>query len=151
MPLRRATGWTTYLGVAVMTALLALYLVFAARYGFVLIGVGEPVAIGIGVALLVFPVLGLGVTVAELAFTIRAQRLATRLESEGGMPDDEVPIMPSGRVDRAAAAEIFPRYQRETEEAPDDWRSWFRLGLAYDANGDRRRARWAIRQAIRLS
>ena len=31
------------------------------------------------------------------------------------------------------------------------WDAWFRLALAYDASGDRRRARWATRQAIKLS
>ena len=36
------------------------------------------------------------------------------------------------------------------EAAPEDWRAWFRLGLAYDASGDRRRARKAIIRAISL-
>jgi len=36
------------------------------------------------------------------------------------------------------------------EAHPDDWRAWYRLGLAYDASGDRRRARGAVRQAIQL-
>ena len=34
--------------------------------------------------------------------------------------------------------------------SPDDWRAWYRLGLAYDASGDRRRAREAVRRAITL-
>ncbi len=46
---------------------------------------------------------------------------------------------------------MFPKYQAETEAAPEDWRTWYRLALAYDAAGDRRRARWATRQAIKLS
>jgi Flp pilus assembly protein TadD len=36
------------------------------------------------------------------------------------------------------------------EQDPASWRAWFRLGLAYDASGDRRRARGAIRRAIAL-
>jgi Flp pilus assembly protein TadD len=36
------------------------------------------------------------------------------------------------------------------ESAEDDWSAWFRLGLAYDDAGDRRRARAAMRTAIRL-
>jgi Flp pilus assembly protein TadD len=51
---------------------------------------------------------------------------------------------------RAAADEQFPRYQAEVTAAPESWRAWFRLGLAYDASGDRRRARHAIRTAISL-
>jgi hypothetical protein len=141
----------TKVAVAIMVALLVLYLVFAIRYGLLLIGVGEPVAVGLGVALFTLPLLALWALVAELLFAVRAERLGVRLDAEGGMPTEQLPELPSGRLDRAAAAELFPVYQAATEAAPDDWRSWFRLGLAYDAAGDRRRARWATRQAIRLS
>lgn len=137
--------------VAAMAALLVLYLVFAIRYGLLLIGVGEPVAIGLGVALFALPIVALWAMIAELRFAARAERLGARLEAEGGMPAEELPVRPSGRLDREAAARLFPVYQAEAEAAPDDWRSWFRLGLAYDAAGDRRRARWATRRAIRLS
>lgn len=137
--------------VAVMAALLALYLAFAIRYGFMLIGVGQPIGIALGVALLVFPVVAAGALVAELLFTVRADRLGRRLEAEGGLPEEQLAQRPSGRIDRAAADAVFPKYQRDAEEHPDDWRAWFRLGLAYDASGDRRRARWATRQAIKLS
>lgn len=141
----------TKIAVAVMVALLALYLVFAVRYGALLIGVGEPVTIGMGVALLLLPVLALWALVVELRFAVRAERLGMRLADEGGLPAEELPLRPSGRIDRAAALEVFPEYQKATEAAPEDWRTWYRLGLAYDAAGDRRRARWATRQAIRLS
>lgn len=150
-PRRRWQGTATVIGVVVMTALLALYLGFAVRYGFILIGVGEPVAVGIGVALLVFPLLGFGLIAAELVFTVRAERLAARLEAEGGMPTEELPLRVSGRIERDAADAVFPTYQAAVEASPEDWRAWFRLGLAYDASGDRRRARWAMRQSIRLA
>lgn len=142
---------TNRIGVVVMTVLLALYLVFAIRYGLLLIAVGTPVAVAIGVALLVFPVIAGGALVAEFVFTVRADRLGRTLDAEGGMPVEQLPVLPSGRIDRAAADAVFPRYQAEAEADPENWRAWYRLGLAYDASGDRRRARWAMRQAIRLS
>ncbi|MBX3195003.1 MAG: hypothetical protein KF727_07895 [Microbacteriaceae bacterium] len=138
----------TRVAVAVMAALLALYLVFAVRYGVLLISTGSPIAIALGVALLVLPVMAAGALAAELVFTVRAERLARRLEEEGGMPSDELPLLPSGRIDRDAADAVFPRYREAVDAAPDDWRAWYRLGLAYDASGDRRRARWAIREAL---
>jgi YD repeat-containing protein len=140
----------TRAAVVVMAALLVLYLVFALRYGILLISTGLPVGIGIGIALLVFPVIAGGALVAELVFTVRADRLGRRLDEEGGLPDEELPVLPSGRIDRAAADEVFPAYQAATEKDPENWRTWYRLGLAYDASGDRRRARWAMRQALRL-
>jgi len=141
----------TRMAVAIMAALLALYLVFAVRYGLILIGVRQPVPVAIGVALLVLPVVGAWAMVAELLFAVRADRLAKRLEAEGGMPSEPVPVSPSGRVDRAAADALFPSYRAAVDADPESWRAWFRLGLAYDASGDRRRARWATRTAIRLA
>lgn len=132
----------------VMAALLLLYLVFAIGYALVLIGVGRPVAIALGVALLVLPLIGAGMLAAELVFAVRADRLAARLEAEDGMPGERLPTLPSGRIDPAAADAVFPSYRAAVEAAPEDWRSWYRLGLAYAAAGDRRRARWATRQAI---
>ena len=147
----RWRGWTTYLGVAIMTLLLALYLAVAVQYSLALISVREPVAVGIGIALLVFPILGGGVIIAELVFTVRGQALAKRLETEGGMPTEKLPLLPSGRIDRKAADVLFPTYEAAAKADPENWRVWFRLGLAYDACGDRRRARWATRQAIKLA
>jgi hypothetical protein len=142
---------TTRVAVVVMAALLGLYLVFAVRYGLLLIGIGTPIAVAIGIALLVFPVLAAGALAAELVFTVRADRLGKRLELEGGLPTEQLPLLPSGRIDRAAADEVFPAYQAAAEANPEDWRTWYRLGLAYDASGDRRRARWAMRQSLRRS
>lgn len=137
--------------VVVMAALLALYLVFAIRYGILLIQTGQAVGIAIGVALLVFPVIAGGALAAELVFTVRADRLGARLDAEGGLPTEELPLLPSGRIDRAAADTVFPTYQAAAEADPENWRVWYRLGLAYDASGDRRRARWALRTAIKRS
>lgn len=141
----------TRIAVAVMAALLLLYLVFALRYGLVLIQVGQPVAVGLGIGMLVLPLLALGLVAAEIVFAVRAEGLAKRLEAEGGLPTEQVPLTASGRVERAAADQLFPAYQAAVEADPENWRPWYRLALAYDAAGDRRRARWATRTAIRLS
>ena len=141
----------TKIAVGLTAALLVIYLVFAIRYGLLLISIGQPVATGMGIALFVLPLIAIWALFVELRFAIRAERLGVRLEAEGGLPAEELPLRPSGRIDPAAAAELFPVYRAATEAAPEDWRTWFRLGLAYDAAGDRRRARWATRQAIKLS
>lgn len=140
----------TRIAVAIMAALLVLYLVFAARYGLILIVVRQPVPVAIGIALLVLPAVGAWAMVSELLFAVRADRLAKHLEAEGGMPVEPVPVSASGRVERAAADALFPSYRAAVDAAPESWRAWFRLALAYDASGDRRRARWATRTAIKL-
>lgn len=101
----------------------------------------------LGVAVFVLPLIGVWVVVAELRFGSASQRLAERLNGEGDEPPD-LPRTPSGRVDRAAADAWFERCREQTESAPDDWRSWYRLAESYDLAGDRKRARAAMRTAI---
>lgn len=137
-------------GVFGMAALLGLYLVVVLGYAVRLIGDPLPVVQGMGWALVVFPLLGFWALVVELRFGFRAEALARRLEAEGGLPDDELPARVSGRVERDAADAIFARYAADVKEHPDSWQHWFRLALAYDASRDRRRARWAMREAMRL-
>ena len=142
---------TTRIGVAVMAVLLVLYLVIVGDRAVKFVLTGEPIAIAIGVALVVLPVIGAWALVRELLFGVRAERLGRILESENALPADQLPTRPSGRPERDAVDAVFPEYRAAVEAAPEDWKAWYRLGLAYDGAGDRKRARGAIREAIRLS
>ncbi len=135
---------------AVMAALLVLYLVLVTQLAIRLIAVGEPIATALGVALVVLPIVGLWALVVEVVFGFRSERLGRRLAEQGELPLVDLPQLPSGRVERAAADAVFEEYRLEAESAPGRWESWFRLGMVYDACGDRRRARGAIRRAIAL-
>jgi cytochrome c-type biogenesis protein CcmH/NrfG len=139
----------TRIGVAVIAAALLLYIWLVGVRAVALLGTGEPVAVVMGVAMLVLPAIAVWALARELLFGAGAERLGARLEAEGALPDDPVTVRPSGRVERADGDAVFPKYRAEVEARPDDWRAWYRLGLAYDAAGDRRRAREAIREAIR--
>ncbi|HYJ51056.1 MAG TPA: hypothetical protein VEX12_14165 [Microbacterium sp.] len=141
---------TARIGVALMAVLLALYIVLVAQRAWLLLISGEPIAIAMGIGLVVLPVLAAWALGRELWFGVRAEQLARRLESEGAVPSDQVSVRPSGRVIREDADAVFSAYRADVEEHPQDWRAWYRLGVAYDAAGDRRRARAAVRQAIRL-
>lgn len=133
-----------------MALLLLLYVVLVGQRAVLFLSTGEPVAIALGVALLVLPLLGLFALVVELRFGLRTQQIVRQLADEGALPVDDLPRRTSGRYEREAADAAFPAYKAAVEAAPDDWRAWFRLGLAYDACGDRRRARQSLRWAIRL-
>lgn len=136
-------------GAVVMAVLLALYVALVGWRAVQFVQTGEPVAIAMGVALIVLPVLAAWAIWRELQFGVRSQRLVERLESEDGL-DLGLPVRPSGRPERAAADAAFPVFRDAVEAEPDSWRAWLRLGLAYDAAGDRRRARRAVRKAIEL-
>lgn len=133
-----------------MAALLALYIVLIGWRAVQFVATGEPIAVAIGIALIVLPLVGAWALGRELLFGVRSQRLVAVLDAEGALPEETLPTRASGRPLREAADEDFARFQAEVEAAPEDWRAWFRLGLAYDASGDRRRARKAIIRAIAL-
>jgi hypothetical protein len=134
----------------VMAALLVLYLVLVVQYALLLILDPAPAAKVSGVALIVLPLIGAWALFSDLLFVVRAERLVKRLAAAGELPVDELPRLPSGRPDPAVADAEFPHYQAMVEADPGNWKPWVLLGLAYDASGDRKRARWATRRAIRL-
>jgi len=134
-----------------LTAAAAIYLVLLAGRAVALLRTGETVPVLFGVGVLLLPLLGVWILVNTWRSGTRVQRLARRLEAEGGLPDvHELPRLPSGRVDRKAADDWFADRQVELEASPDDWRRWYRLAHAYDIAGDRRRARETMRRAIDL-
>jgi hypothetical protein len=135
-----------------LTAALVVYFVLLADSAIGLIRTGTVVGIGLGVGVLLLPVVGVWVVVATLRFGVRTERLTKRLADEGGLPDtSELPRMPSGRIRRDAADEWFEGRRAEVEADPDDWRNWYRLAHGYDIAGDRRRAREAMRKALELA
>ncbi len=140
----------TKIWVGAVTLLLVLYLVVTFQRSILLLGDQNLVAQGIGAAYLVLPVIGAWALIRELLFGARTEKMAKVLEGEGGLPVDNLPRTPGGRIVRAAADAEFEKYRVEAEAAPEDWRSWFRLSCAYDAAGDRKRARESMRDAVRL-
>lgn len=138
------------IGVAIMAALLLLYIVLVGQRAWLLVTSGDGVGVTMGVALIALPALAVWGLGRELWFGVRADRLGRRLEADGGLPPEVVALRPSGRVVREDADALFATYRDAAQEHPDDWAAWYRLGLVYDAAGDRRRAREAVRRAIRL-
>lgn len=137
------------IGAISMAVLLAVYVALVGWRAVQFVATGEPIAIVMGIALIVLPIIAAWAIWREVSFGIRSQRLVKTLEAEGAT-DLGIDTTPSGRADRASADAEFGRFRTEAETEPDSWRAWMRLGMAYDAAGDRRRARRAVRRAIDL-
>lgn len=138
-------------GVAIISVLLVLYFFFAGVRAIGLIASGTPITVTMGVAYIVLPLIGAWALLRELSFGWRSTALVDRLDAEGLLPDDLGEPGPRGRVSREDVDAAFPRYQAAAEADPKSWRAWMRLGMVYDACGDRKRGRAAIREAIALS
>jgi cytochrome c-type biogenesis protein CcmH/NrfG len=137
--------------IAFICAALLVYLVLLGRSAVLMISSGRAVAIVLGVALLILPVLGLWAMVATLRAGFTHQKLA-RLVGQDGMELDvsALPRRPSGRIERHAADALFDTVRAELDSDPHDWRRWYRLARAYDYAGDRGRAREAMKKAVEL-
>jgi hypothetical protein len=119
-----------------MCVALVVYLFMLGRIAMAFITSGSLAAIVLGLALLVFPLIGIWVMVSTLRAGLAHQRLA-RIAREEGMELDvsALPRMPSGRIQRDAADALFETVRDELESDPDNWRRWYRLARAYDYAG----------------
>lgn len=138
------------LGAAIAIALLSVYVVVLTNWAIGMISAGSTLGIVMGTLVLAFPVLGAYAIYRELRFGFRVEAMGKELESNNEWPVFQLVLRPSGRPTRESADENFKVYQKLAEENPNDWKSIFALSLAYDACGDRPRARKAMAEAMAL-
>lgn len=134
-----------------MTALVIMYLVLVAERSYALIISGDSIGLAIGITMLFLPAVAFWAIFMELRFGLRIEKLGKILMDENAWPNFPFELRPSGRPTKESAQAVFDVYREQTQADEGNWRSWFTLGLAYDAAGDRARARAAMREAIRLS
>ncbi|KUH99154.1 tetratricopeptide repeat protein [Mycobacterium sp. IS-3022] len=134
-----------------MCVALVVYFVLLGRIAMAFVTTGEPAAVGLGLALMILPLIGLWAMLSTLRAGLTHQRLARIVRDEGLELDvSALPRMPSGRIQRDAADALFVTVREELENDPDNWRRWYRLARAYDYAGDRSRAREAMKRAVEL-
>ncbi|OBB74062.1 tetratricopeptide repeat protein [Mycolicibacterium flavescens] len=134
-----------------MCVALVVYFVLLGRLAMAFVTTGEPAAVGLGLALMVLPLIGLWAMLSTLRAGLAHQRLARICHDEGMELDvSALPRMPSGRIQRDAADALFVTVRAELDNDPQNWRRWYRLARAYDYAGDRSRAREAMKRAVEM-
>jgi cytochrome c-type biogenesis protein CcmH/NrfG len=137
--------------IALMCVAMLVYFVLLGRLAVAMISSGRSAAVGLGLAVLIMPVIGLWAMIATLRAGFAHQKLARLIAADGlELDTSALPRRPSGRIQRDAADALFATVRTEVEDHPDDWRRWYRLARAYDYAGDRRRAREAMKAAVQL-
>ena len=137
--------------IAFLCGALIVYFVLLGRIATAFIVSGRLAAIGLGLALMILPLIGVWVMVSTLRAGLAHQRLARIIHDEGLELDvSALPRMPSGRIRREAADALFQSVREEVEREPDNWRHWYRLARAYDYAGDRARARETMSKAVEM-
>lgn len=130
----------TIIGVALMSALLVLYLVITAYQALLLVESFQPLTLVYGLALFVAPIIGVWSLVRELVFGRQAGRLLSRYTVAHG--DPMLPVI--NKRDREAVDALL------ATPIPDTWEAALLHGLTLDTVGRRREGRAAVRKAIRL-
>jgi hypothetical protein len=139
----------TQLLIGFLCVALVVYFLMLGRIAMAFVSSGRPAAVGLGLALMILPMIGAWVMVSTLRAGLAHQRLARIIHDEGLELDvSALPRMPSGRIRRDAADALFQSVRDEVGRNPDDWRRWYRLARAYDYAGDRARAREAMSKAV---
>lgn len=139
----------TKIWVGVMSALTMVWVLSFAGRGLILLQEPDLIARMLGAGILVLPVFALWSIFSELRFGFRAQKLAERLYRQGH-GELNLEYRASGKATAESAQREFERISALLEQG-ESWQLWFQLGQAYEANGDRKRARAAIRKAIALA
>lgn len=134
--------------VAILTLAAVAYAVFVFWRAWALFTDGSAILRILALAIVVIPVLGLALIIREIRFGMAMQEMGRQLAREGGLPIDDQPRTPSGRVVRDAADARFAELAERG--SPTDWREWFHIALAYEDARDRKRARAAMRTAEKL-
>lgn len=139
---------TTKIWIAVMTALSALYLGLMLQRGIVLLSDPNLLVKILGLALLLLPMFAFWAIAREIGFGLSSERLARKIPQQS-FDQLGLELRPSGRATKESAERAFEQIS-ELLQKDETWQNWFLLGVAYEANGDRRRARGSIRKAIEL-
>ena len=140
----------TKIWVGLMLALTLFYVFTLLGRGIILLQEPSLIAVAMGLAILVLPLVALWALFAELQFGLKAQRLSRRLIALD-IPGLDLDLRASGRATKDSANKELERIQDAVTKDPKNWSLWFQLGEAHDAAGERKNARAAIRKAIQLA
>ncbi len=134
----------------VMVVAVLLYGTMLASWGIAVLRGGGVIKTLFGLAILAIPMLGVLAVFREVRFGVESSRLARRLVEQDGIPLDTVERDAQGRIVPGAAEIEWQRRRAIVDSAPEDWRAWFLLGIAYDNARDRKQARAAVQRAVEL-
>src|ERR1700757_3356419 len=112
--------------IAFMCVAMLAYFVLLGRLAIAMIASGRPAAVGLGLALLVMPVIGLWAMIATLRAGFAHQKLARLIGADGMELDTSaLPRRPAGRTRGGSADALFAAVRAEVEGDSDDWRRWY--------------------------
>lgn len=133
-----------------VTLLLGVFLWAAMIRIVAMIKTGHPLMVSIGIAISLVLFTLVYAIVSEWRTALVVSHMGDELGRQGKLVADTLTRSPGGRIDRGVADEQFESIRQTAESNPDDYAALYNLAFAYDACGDRKRARSTLRQAAKL-
>lgn len=131
-----------------MTLLALTYVFLLGGRSLTLLADPSPIAIAMGAGMLLFPIVAVWAIWKEIRFGFAAEALTKRAISEN-LIELNLDLRPSGRATKESATKAFEDLKQDFDETL--WTNWFLLSEAYEAAGDRKRARASMRKALLLA
>lgn len=125
----------------ILSAILGVYLIFAAWRGFDLLLVDDPAVRALGVAVLILPTLGAILVVKEIRFG--------KLSFQMGQVIDES-YLPSRQLSAEQKRTFLDQAIEKAKLNMENWQAWYSVALAYDLLGERKLAREAMAHSVDL-
>lgn len=143
-------GMKPLLGPIAVTALLGIFVWALAGRVIAMFATGQPIAIALAIGVSLTVSVGVLILIQEWRLAATVQKMSNAMAASGTLTADNLPRSPGGRIDREAATAQFDALRKATEANPQSWQAWFNLGFGYDAAGDRKHARAALRHSAGL-
>lgn len=137
--------------IAFLAVAMLMYIGLIGAWAWMIARRGGGANLGLGLGMVLVGLVGLWILWSVLSNGYAHQKLAASAKALGRDLDvSDLPTMPSGRVERDAADQLFAQVKAEYEAEPESWVSAYRLARAYDYAGDRSRARQWMTKAVAL-
>lgn len=125
----------------ILTAVLFVYMAFAAWFGVTLLLAGNMPVKVLGGTILFFPAIGMYLIIRELRFGYKTSTLGSLMFDQD---------LPNKEMTEAEKSSYLEQAIARAKIHSQDWKAWYCVALGYHITGDRKVARESMQYAIKL-
>lgn len=125
----------------ILASILGVYMVFAAMRGLDLLKSDDPAVKGLGIAVLVLPLLGIILVFREIRFGKLSYEMGQTISEE------HLPLKEATEEQRK---EFLENSIAKAKADMDNWQAWYAVALGYDLLHERKFARDAMQYSVEL-
>jgi hypothetical protein len=125
----------------ILTSILCVYLLFAALRGIDLLRVDDPAVQGLGIAVLILPIIGIILVIREIRFGKLSYTMG-QLVTEA--------LLPKNGLSEEEKQHYLDQIIEKTKTDLENWQYWYCVALGYDLTNERKLARESMQHSVEL-